>query len=110
MAEVAREKRRILAYLYAEARALEPSSTTERLALGERILKLVPDDPIGLRLAAVGAMRLRRFEQAMPYWKKLKECSESPEQFDRHIERSMVWIEKQKEEHTTELQSQMRIS
>ena len=29
-------------------------------------LQLVPDDPIGLRLAAVGAMRLHRFEQALP--------------------------------------------
>ena len=94
MAEVAHEKRRILAYLYADARALESSSTTERLDLGERILKLVPDDPIGLRLAAVGAMRLRRFEQALPYWKKLRERSENPAQFDRYIERCAVWIEK----------------
>jgi len=94
MAEVDHEKRRILAYLYAEARALEPSSTTERLALGERIVKLVPDDPIGLRLAAVGAMRLHRFEQAVPYWKKLQERSENPAQFDHYIERCMAWIEK----------------
>ncbi|WP_323029950.1 hypothetical protein [Castellaniella sp.] len=94
MAEVAHEKRRILAYLYAEARALESSSTTERLALGERIVKLVPDDPVGLRLAAVGAMRLRRFEQALPYWKTLREHAENPAQFDRYIERCTVWIEK----------------
>lgn len=94
MAEVAHEKRRILAYLYAEARALESSSTTERLDLGERIVRLVPDDPIGLRLAAVGAMRLRRFEQALPYWKKLRERAESPGQFDRYIDRCTVWIDK----------------
>ncbi|MNT09046.1 hypothetical protein D3C72_1438100 [compost metagenome] len=94
MPEVDHEKRRILAYLYAEARALESSSTTERLALGERIVNLVPDDPIGLRLAAVGAMRLHRFEQALPYWKKLQERSENPAQFDHYIERCQVWIEK----------------
>ncbi|MEB2401286.1 MAG: hypothetical protein OZ927_17250 [Alcaligenaceae bacterium] len=94
MAEIDHEKRRILAYLYAEARALEPSSTTERLALGERIVKLVPHDPIGLRLAAVGAMRLHRFEQALGYWKKLQESSENPAQFGHYIERCMVWIEK----------------
>lgn len=94
MPEVDHEKRRILAYLYAEARALESSSTTERLALGERIVNLVPDDPIGLRLAAVGAMRLHRFEQALPYWKKLQERSENPAQFDHYIERCLVWIEK----------------
>lgn len=94
MTEVDHEKRRILAYLYAEARALEPSSTTERLALGERIVKLVPDNPIGLRLAAVGAMRLHRFEQALEYWKKLQESSENPAQFDHYIERCMAWIEK----------------
>ena len=57
-------------------------------------MKLVPDDPIGLRLAAVGAMRLHRFEQALPYWKKLQERSENPAQFDNYIERCMVWIEK----------------
>lgn len=94
MPEVDHEKRRILAYLYAEARTLESSSTTERLALGERILALVSDDPIGLRLAAVGAMRLHRFELALPYWKKLQERSENPAQFDHYIQRCQVWIEK----------------
>ncbi|MBB1597793.1 hypothetical protein [Achromobacter sp. UMC46] len=94
MTEVDREKRRILTVLYAEARALEPSSTTERLALGEKIVQLVPEDPIGLRLAAVGAMRLHRFEQALPYWRKLQERSDNPAQFDHYIERCLVWIEK----------------
>ncbi|MGH8817904.1 MAG: hypothetical protein ACREX5_15010, partial [Achromobacter pestifer] len=94
MTEVDHEKRRILAVLYAEARALDSSSTTERLALGERIVALVPEDPVGLRLAAVGAMRLHRFEQALPYWKKLQERSENPAQFDHYIERCLVWIEK----------------
>lgn len=94
MTEVDHEKRRILAVLYAEARALDPASTTERLALGERIIKLVPDDPIGLRLAAVGAMRLHRFEQALPYWKALQQRSDNPAQFDHYIERCQVWIEK----------------
>lgn len=94
MTEVDHEKRRILAVLYAEARALESSSTTERLALGERILQLVSDDPIGLRLAAVGAMRLHRFEQALPYWRALKERSDNPAQFDHYIQRCLVWIDK----------------
>lgn len=94
MSEVDHEKRRILAVLYAEARALDSASTTERLSLGERILKLVADDPIGLRLAAVGAMRLHRFEQALPYWKALQERSDNPAQFDHYIERCQVWIEK----------------
>jgi tetratricopeptide (TPR) repeat protein len=94
MAGVAQEKRRIIATLYAESRALDPASTSERLALGQRILKLVPDDAIGLRLAAVGAMRLHRFEQALPYWESLKALSDNPEQFDHYIQRCMVWIEK----------------
>ena len=94
MTEVDHEKRRILAVLYAEARGLESSSTTERLALGERILQLVPDDPIGLRLAAVGAMRLHCFEQALPYWRALQERSDNPAQYDHYIQRCQVWIEK----------------
>lgn len=94
MTEVEHEKRRILAVLYAEVRALDPASTTERLALGERILQLVPHDLIGLRLAAVGAMRLHRFEHALPYWRSLKAHSENPAQFDHYIQRCLVWIEK----------------
>ncbi|WP_233238579.1 hypothetical protein [Bordetella sp. LUAb4] len=94
MTEVPHEKRRILGALYAEARALEPSSTTERLDLGERILALVPDDAIGLRLAAVGAMRLHRFEQALPYWQRLNEQSEDGKQFEHQVKRCQIWIEK----------------
>ncbi|MNT69553.1 hypothetical protein D3C72_2078800 [compost metagenome] len=94
MTEVEHEKRRIIAVLYAEARALDPASTTERLALGERILQLVPTDAIGLRLAAVGAMRLHRFEHALPYWRRLKEQSDNPAQYDHYIDRCLVWIEK----------------
>jgi tetratricopeptide (TPR) repeat protein len=94
MSEVAHEKRRVLAVLYAEARALDPASASERLALGERILKLVPDDSVGLRAAAVGAMRLHRFEQALPYWQLLKERSDNSEQFDHNIQRCQVWIDK----------------
>lgn len=94
MTEVDHEKRRIIAVLYAEARALDSSSTTERLALGERILQLVPDDPIGLRLAAVGAMRLHRFEQALPYWRALQQRSDNPAQYDHYIQRCLVWIDK----------------
>lgn len=94
MVEVDNEKRRILAILYAEARALDSASTTERLTLGEKILQLAPHNPIGLRLAAVGAMRLHRFEQALPYWRLLKEHSDNPAQFDHYIQRCLVWIEK----------------
>ncbi|MPS80438.1 MAG: hypothetical protein E2591_20410 [Achromobacter sp.] len=94
MTEVEHEKRRIIAVLYAEARALDPASTTERLALGEKIVQLVPTDAIGLRLAAVGAMRLHRFEQALPYWRRLREQSDNPAQFDHYIDRCLAWIEK----------------
>lgn len=96
MPEVTQEKRRIRVALYAEARALDPSSTTERLALGEKILRIFPDDIVGLRAAAVGAMRLRRFEQALPYWQALRAHAEHPEQFDHYIQRCQVWIDKAK--------------
>jgi len=94
MPEVAHEKRRILGVLYAKVRALEPSSTSERLAVGEKILELVSDDVIGLRTAAVGAMRLHLFERALPYWQLLKQGSNKPEQFDNYIQRCEVWIER----------------
>ena len=71
---------------------LESSSTTERLALGERILQLVMI-PSACALAAVGAMRLH-FEQALPYWRALQERSDNPAQYDHYIQRCQVWIEK----------------
>jgi len=94
MPGVEQEKRRVLAVLYAEARNLDPASASERLALGERILQLVPDDPIGLRAAAVGAMRLHRFDQALPYWEALRQRADEPEKFDHYIQRCNVWIDK----------------
>ena len=94
MPEVAHEKRRVLAVLYAEARTVDPASASDRLALGEKILQLVPDDAVGLRAAAVGAMRLHLFEKALPYWQLLKERSDNPEQFDHYIQRCLVWIDK----------------
>ncbi|SAI65905.1 capsular polysaccharide biosynthesis protein [Bordetella ansorpii] len=94
MQEVAQEKRRVLGVLYAEVRALDPASTSERLAVGEKILALAPNDLIGLRTAAVGAMRLHLFEKALPYWQRLQQQSDAPEQFDHYIHRCQVWIDK----------------
>jgi tetratricopeptide (TPR) repeat protein len=94
MPEIENERRRIRSALYSEARALDSSSASERLAIGEKILQLIPGDTFGLREAAVGAMRLHRFEQALPYWQSLKDRSDNPEQFDHYIQRCLVWIEK----------------
>jgi len=92
MAEIQQEKKRVLSYLHNKIRALDPASAQERLALGEEILRLMPGDLVGLRAAAVGAMRLHRFEQALAYWQALKDRSDNTDQFDGHIQKCIVLV------------------
>ncbi|WP_250474633.1 hypothetical protein [Caballeronia sp. GAFFF1] len=93
-ADVAVEKRRVVAALRAQLRGLDSASGEERQALGEVILKLVPNDPVGLKAAASGAMRLHRFAQALPYWKALRQQSGDVEQIDANIRKCLLWAER----------------
>lgn len=93
-ADVAVEKKRVVAALRAQLRGLDSASGEDRLALGEAILKLVPDDPVGLKAAASGAMRLHRFAQALPYWKALRQQSGDVEQIDANIRKCLLWAER----------------
>ncbi|WP_244850808.1 tetratricopeptide repeat protein [Caballeronia sp. SL2Y3] len=93
-ADVAAEKKRVVAALRAQLRGLDSASGEERLSLGEAILKLVPDDPVGLKVAASGAMRLHRFAQALPYWNELRKQSGDVEQIDANIRKCLLWAER----------------
>ena len=94
-AEVSNERRRIIASLHAKLRALDPGNASERLAICETILRLLPEDAIGLRAAAGAEMRLHRFARALPYWNALRARSESTDQIDNNVRRCLTWIERE---------------
>jgi tetratricopeptide (TPR) repeat protein len=93
-AEVGQEKRRVVSSLHSKLRALDPGNAGERLAVCETILRLQPDDVIGLKAAAGAEMRLHRFAQALPYWNALRDKSDNPEQIDNNVRRCLTWIER----------------
>jgi tetratricopeptide (TPR) repeat protein len=94
--DVAQEKKRVLDSLYGKIKALDTTGDADRLTLGETILRLVPDDTIGLKAAAIGAMRIHRFDQALKYWQLLRGFSSSPELIDANIQKCRMWIDRAK--------------
>jgi tetratricopeptide (TPR) repeat protein len=93
---VQREKKRVLAALRAKLKALDPASAADRLRIGETILRFAPEDEVALKAAAVGAMRMHRFLQALQYWRALREKSEDPKQIDINIQKCILWIDRAK--------------
>jgi len=92
--DVQAEKKRVLKALYAQVKALDPASDADRLALGKVILRMVPDDPVGLKAAATGAMRVHRFDDALKYWQALRNSAASPELIDANMQKCRAWIDR----------------
>jgi tetratricopeptide (TPR) repeat protein len=94
--EVSQERKRVLAGLHVKVKSLDAASDMDRLSLGETILRLAPEDPIGLKAAATGAMRTHRFDQALKYWQALRTRSASPELIDGNIQKCRIFIDRAK--------------
>ncbi|MBN3802384.1 hypothetical protein GXB81_04835 [Paraburkholderia sp. Ac-20336] len=94
--EVSQEKKRVLAGLHVKVKSLDAAHDADRLTLGETILRLAPEDPVGLKAAATGAMRTHRFEQALKYWQALRSRSASPELIDGNIQKCRIFIDRAK--------------
>lgn len=95
-AAVHAEMQRMLVVLRAEVKALEPASAGRRLALGMEILGLDPEDAVGLRAAAVGAMRTHQYSDALVHWKSLRGKVADPSKIDLNIQKCLLWIERVK--------------
>lgn len=92
--EVSHEKKRVLAGLHAKVKSLNAANDADRLLLGETILRFSPEDPVGLKAAATGAMRTHRFDEALKYWQALRTCSASPESIDANIQKCRIFIDR----------------
>ncbi|OWT60567.1 hypothetical protein CEY11_10050 [Candidimonas nitroreducens] len=99
--DVRQEKKRVLSQLYGGVRALEPESAQTRFELGQMILRLEPQDPVGLKASAVGAMRLRRFDLALTHWGALRERSENTALIDSNIRKCAMWLERENRKKAT---------
>lgn len=91
---VDREKKRVISLLYSRLKSLEPDNMSERLTLSETILRFSPNDVVGLKAAATGAMRTHRFTEALHYWSLLRTFAEKTELIDAHINKCHLWIER----------------
>ncbi|MFD1559983.1 tetratricopeptide repeat protein [Paraburkholderia silviterrae] len=94
--EVSQEKKRVLTGLHVKVKSLDATSDADRLSLGETILRLAPEDAIGLKAAATGAMRTHRFDQALKYWQALRPRAASPELIDGNIQKCRIFIDRAK--------------
>jgi tetratricopeptide (TPR) repeat protein len=92
--EVSQEKKRLLAGLHVKVKSLDAANDADRLSLGEAILRLAPEDAVGLKAAATGAMRTHRFDQALKYWQALRPRSASPELIDGNIQKCRIFIDR----------------
>ncbi|MFM0327120.1 hypothetical protein [Caballeronia glebae] len=95
--DIGQEKRRVLISLYAKLRTLDVDGASERMTIGETILRLAPGDPVGLKVAASAAMRLQRFAHALPYWYALREKAINVEQIEGSIRKCLTYIERAKD-------------
>ncbi|WP_454690304.1 hypothetical protein [Achromobacter aloeverae] len=88
------EMKRVLGALRSQVKDLAADAAAERLRLGEAILRLNPQDEVGLKAAAVGAMRMHRFSDALPYWRALREKVGDPKLVDVNIQKCLLWIDR----------------
>jgi tetratricopeptide (TPR) repeat protein len=100
-ADVGQEKRRVLASLHSKLRTLDAGNAGERMKIGETILRFVPNDAVGLKVAATGAMRMHRFVQALPYWYALRDISDNVEQVESNVRKCLMWIDRTKNAEKT---------
>lgn len=91
---VSREKKRVISALYSRLKSLAPDNVSERLMIGETILRFAPEDTVGLKAAATAAMRTHRFTEALHYWSLLRTHSEKPELIDANINKCHMWIDR----------------
>jgi tetratricopeptide (TPR) repeat protein len=94
--DVGQEKKRVLASLHSKLRTLDSGNAGDRMKIGETILRFVPNDPVGLKAAAAGAMRMHRFAQALPYWYALRGTSDNVEQIESNVRKCLMWIDRAK--------------
>ncbi|MBN3849454.1 hypothetical protein G3N58_21890 [Paraburkholderia sp. Ac-20342] len=91
--EVSQERKRVLAGLRVKLKTLDAANNADRFLLGQTILRLAPEDPVGLKAAAIGAMRTHRFDLALKYWQVLRTLSASPELIDGNIQKCRIYID-----------------
>ncbi|WP_250508299.1 hypothetical protein [Caballeronia sp. GAFFF3] len=90
--DVASERKRVLSSLHARLRLVDSSEPSARIAIAQTILGLAPDDQVALKAAAVAAMRLQRYGEALPHWQALRRSSENEDYIQSNINRCETLI------------------
>ena len=80
-----REKKKLASAIGKQIKVLEPSQFEKRLALGKRLFELDPENLYAAKSAAVGAMKIGKWEQALEYFEAMRPLTDDKEQVDRNI-------------------------
>ncbi|MBC8642015.1 hypothetical protein IAG25_34915 [Caballeronia sp. EK] len=92
--DVTSERKRVLSALHVKLRLLDLSDASGRSARAKAILDLAPRDHLALKAAAVAAMRLQRFSEALPYWEALRGTPERADYVESNIKKCARLIER----------------
>ncbi|MHA7821020.1 MAG: hypothetical protein ACX930_15345 [Erythrobacter sp.] len=89
------ETRRLASAIRKQIKVLGSDQNDERLALGQRLFELDPEDAFAAKSAAVGAMRLGKFETAVRYFEHMRPLTENKTQVDKNIAKCQAKLARQ---------------
>lgn len=88
------EKAANLKALSKHIQALDSDDNEERFAYGKMLFNLDPQSQFGAKNAAVGAMRLHRFADAIEYLQFMRPLTPNKDQIDRNISKCKLFLKR----------------
>lgn len=89
------ERKRVTNSIVSKIRELDSEEFQERYRLGKLIHELDPRHEFGLKSAAIGAMRMHKFEESLKYWTAMKALAKNGKQVDKNIEKCKMLLERE---------------
>jgi tetratricopeptide (TPR) repeat protein len=89
------ERKRVVNSIVSKVQELDSDEAEERYRLGKLINELNPKHEFGLKSAAIGAMRMHKFEESLKYWTALKPLTKNKNQIEKHIERCKLLLSRE---------------
>ncbi len=90
--KIANEKRKVLIKIRNLLRAKDPEDNEGKYMLAKLMISLDQNDPTGLKAAAVSAMRLHKFDEALEHWEKLLKQVDDNSSIKANIEKCKIYI------------------
>lgn len=93
--QLSTERKRVTNSIVSKIRELDSEESQQRYRLGKLIHELDPRHEFGLKSAAIGAMRMHKFEESLKYWTAMKSLTKNGKQVDKNIEKCRMLLERE---------------